>query len=147
MKHVAGQWTLQKTPGTFRLSPSRISLRILRASSPAAAATTSVGYASPAKYAQDIARLAQVSQINAGILLKLGGVSVLSRTVIADWSEQTRVNMQSDPIGHAEALRYAERALGGLIISELGMDEKIRPDGTTKRRIIHDLKKSKVNVN
>ena len=102
--------------------------------------------ATPAKYAQDIACLA-VSQINAGILLKLGGVSVLSRTVIADWSEQTRVNMQSDPIGHAEALRYASLALSHLSYIPEAQDEMLENEEMVAiLRTLSDAGENPVNL-
>jgi hypothetical protein len=69
--------------------------------------------ATPAKYAQDIACLA-VSEVNARLLLKLGGVEVLARTVTGDWSEQTQLNMKSDPVAHASALEHATLALSHL---------------------------------
>ena len=55
-----------------------------------------------------------VSAVNAQLLLALGAVEVLARTVVGDWSEQTQLNMKSDPVAHAEALRHATGALSHL---------------------------------
>ena len=39
----------------------------------------------------------------------------------------------------------AARTFGSLIVSELGLDEKLRSDGSVNRRVLHDLKKSRGN--
>ncbi len=65
------------------------------------------------KYLQDIACLA-ASEVNARLLVKLGGVEILARSVEGDWSEETQVYMNDNPVAHAKLLQHATGALSHL---------------------------------
>ena len=73
--------------------------------------------ATPAKYAQDIACLA-VSDTNAKKLVGLGAFALIRRTLMADWGPQTTINMEQDPVLHAQALCHAAAAMSRLSFGE-----------------------------
>jgi tRNA A37 threonylcarbamoyladenosine biosynthesis protein TsaE len=87
--------------------------------------------ATPSKYAQDIACLA-ISDANAKLLTDLGAFELMRRTMLAEWSEQTAINMSSDPLLHAHALYHATATLSMLSFSGLGRD------GQSTRQQIQD---------
>lgn len=93
--------------------------------------------ATPAKYAQDIQCLA-VSHVNAKLMIMLGAVEVLSRCAIGDWSEQTQIIMQSDPVAHAEAVRYATGALVQLCFSAEAQEKMLQNEELMS--LLHELK-------
>lgn len=69
--------------------------------------------ATPEKYLQDIACLT-VSEVNARMLLKLDAIETLARSVEGDWSEQTQIHMNDNPVARATLLQHATGALSHL---------------------------------
>ena len=93
--------------------------------------------ATPAKYAQDIQCLA-VSRVNANLMILLGAVEVLSRCAVGDWSEQTQIIMQSDPVAHAETVRYSTGALVQLCFSPEAQEKMLQNEELMS--LLHELK-------
>jgi predicted kinase len=77
--------------------------------------------ATPAKYAQDIHCLA-ISDANAKLLIELNAFELMRRTLLAEWSEDTAINMNSDPLLHAHALNHATATLSMLSFTGLDRD-------------------------